>query len=61
MGEGKMWDPMSGEAKPAAEVLRAMDVDPIKLGAKEGLAMINGTQLIASLGAEATGDAARFA
>lgn len=26
---------------------------PVKLGAKEGLAMINGTQLIASLGSEA--------
>ncbi len=26
---------------------------PIKLGAKEGLAMINGTQLITSIGAEA--------
>ena len=58
-----MWDPMSGEAKPAAEVLRAMDVEPIKLGAKEGLAMINGTQLIASLSAQRGGrcDAARFA
>ena len=44
MGEGQMWDPVSGAAKPAGEVLRAMAVEPIKLGAKEGLAMINGTQ-----------------
>jgi histidine ammonia-lyase len=33
--------------------LECHNLTPIKLGAKEGLAMINGTQLIASISAEA--------
>jgi histidine ammonia-lyase len=41
---------LQGEAK---EILSTAGLKPIVLGAKEGLAMINGTQLIASLGAEA--------
>jgi len=35
------------------QVLESHNLTPIKLGAKEGLAMINGTQLITSIGAEA--------
>lgn len=38
---------------PAAELLRRRGLVPIELHAKEGLALINGTQLIASLGSEA--------
>jgi len=53
MGEGKMWDPRTGEIGDAAKVLSAHSLTPIELGAKEGLALINGTQLITSLGAEA--------
>lgn len=53
MGEGQMWDPRTGELGDAAEILAAHDLTPIRLRAKEGLAMINGTQLIASLGSEA--------
>jgi histidine ammonia-lyase len=34
-------------------VLEAHNLTPIRLVAKEGLALINGTQLITSLGAEA--------
>lgn len=37
----------------AAEVLKEHELSPIKLKAKEGLALINGTQLITALGAEA--------
>mmetsp|Transcript_6325 Transcript_6325/g.12855 ORF Transcript_6325/g.12855 Transcript_6325/m.12855 type:complete len:736 (+) Transcript_6325:479-2686(+) len=37
----------------AAQILEKHGLSPIKLGAKEGLALINGTQMIASLGAEA--------
>jgi len=48
-----MWNPRSSEWQPACDVLRAFDFEPIALKAKEGLALINGTQLIASLGAEA--------
>ncbi|XP_041458431.1 histidine ammonia-lyase-like [Lytechinus variegatus] len=52
MGEGKMWSPKSGYAD-AKDVLKAHGLTPIELGPKEGLALINGTQLITSLGAEA--------
>ena len=61
MGEGKMWDPATGAIGEAADVLKAAGLEPIVLGAKEGLAMINGTQMIAALGAEATERAARIA
>ena len=53
IGEGKMWDPSTGALGDASEILAKNGLEPIVLGAKEGLAMINGTQLIASLGSEA--------
>ncbi|XP_012697892.1 histidine ammonia-lyase [Clupea harengus] len=52
MGEGKMWSPKSGWAD-AKYVLQAHGLKPISLKPKEGLALINGTQMITSLGAEA--------
>lgn len=52
LGEGQMWSPKSGWAD-ANLVLKAHGLEPLKLGPKEGLALINGTQLITSLGAEA--------
>lgn len=52
MGEGHMWSPSTGWGD-AHYVLESHNLTPIKLGAKEGLAMINGTQLITSIGAEA--------
>ncbi|XP_068579931.1 histidine ammonia-lyase [Cebidichthys violaceus] len=52
MGEGKMWSPKSGWAD-AKYVLEAHGLKPISLRPKEGLALINGTQMITSLGAEA--------
>lgn len=61
MGEGKMWDPKTGLIADAGDVLKANNLSPIKLGAKEGLALINGTQLITSLGAEAVERAANAA
>ncbi|EER18889.1 Histidine ammonia-lyase, putative [Perkinsus marinus ATCC 50983] len=53
LGEGLMWDPQSAEPKPAGEVLERHGLEPLQLGPKEGLALINGTQLISSLGSEA--------
>ncbi|ADI14045.1 histidine ammonia-lyase [Truepera radiovictrix] len=38
-----------GRVQPAAEVLRALGHEPLTLAAKEGLALINGTQLMGSL------------
>lgn len=44
LGEGYFWQ---GQQKvPAAQVLAAHDLSPINLRAKEGLALINGTQFI---------------
>jgi histidine ammonia-lyase len=52
LGEGKMWSPKTG-LEDAAYVLRKNGLKPISLKAKEGLALINGTQLITALGSEA--------
>ncbi|MDE3246174.1 MAG: aromatic amino acid lyase, partial [Acidobacteriota bacterium] len=48
VGEGLAWKDET--QMPGAEVLKAAGLDPIQLQAKEGLALINGTQLITSLG-----------
>ncbi|MBB6119774.1 histidine ammonia-lyase [Nocardiopsis algeriensis] len=42
MGEGRVRD-ASGGCVPAAEAMRAAGIAPVELGAKEGLALINGT------------------
>ncbi|KAG8578027.1 hypothetical protein GDO81_010363 [Engystomops pustulosus] len=52
IGEGKMWSPKSGWAD-AKYVLEAHGLRPVSLKPKEGLALINGTQMITSLGCEA--------
>ncbi|XP_050696685.1 histidine ammonia-lyase-like [Eriocheir sinensis] len=52
LGEGKMWSPKTGWGN-ASYVLEAHNLRPIKLRAKEGIALINGTQLITSITAEA--------
>ncbi|XP_077355286.1 histidine ammonia-lyase-like isoform X2 [Festucalex cinctus] len=52
MGEGNMWSPQSGWADSKA-VLEGHGLKPLVLKPKEGLSLINGTQLISSLGAEA--------
>jgi histidine ammonia-lyase len=53
MGEGKMWNPLTSQFEDAAHVLKENGLEPITLEAKEGLALINGTQFISALGAEA--------
>ncbi|XP_060101189.1 histidine ammonia-lyase isoform X2 [Heteronotia binoei] len=60
IGEGKMWSPKSGWAD-AKYVLEAHGLKPINLKPKEGLALINGTQMITSLGCEAVERAAAIA
>ena len=42
MGEGEVWTP-TGEGVPAAEALASAGIEPLTLIAKEGLALINGT------------------
>ncbi|KAL3106992.1 hypothetical protein niasHT_019388 [Heterodera trifolii] len=50
IGEGQMWSPRTGWTD-ASEVLAVNGLEPMALGYKEGLALINGTQLVSALGA----------
>lgn len=49
MGEGEVW--VGGRRTPATEALRAAGLEPHRLGPKEGLALINGVQISAAIGA----------
>lgn len=55
LGEGEV--EFQGEVRPSAQVLEATGLAPLTLAAKEGLALINGTQAMASLLALAVVDA----
>ncbi|WP_105254184.1 histidine ammonia-lyase [Pseudoalteromonas sp. T1lg75] len=48
IGEGEFWQ--DGKPVPAAQLLEANGLAPLELHAKEGLALINGTQFILSHG-----------
>lgn len=48
MGEGEVF--YKGELRPADEVLKELDIAPVSLEAKEGLALINGTQPMTAQG-----------
>jgi histidine ammonia-lyase len=48
IGEGEVFDP-AGEREPSAEALRRVGIEPIDLGPKEGLALINGTDGILAM------------
>jgi histidine ammonia-lyase len=52
LGEGEAF--YRGERMSGAEALRRAGLAPIKLGAKEGLALINGTAVMAAIGALTT-------
>jgi histidine ammonia-lyase len=49
VGEGRAW--FDGELLPSADALAGAGVEPIRLEAKEGLSLINGTQFMAAFGA----------
>src|SRR5436853_5034221 len=49
IGEGKAW--YDGELLDGGEALAAAGLQPIRLAAKEGLSLINGTQFMTALGA----------
>lgn len=53
IGEGQMCTWTNREWRDAEQVLKEIGVEKVVLGAKEGLAMINGTQFMTSLGCEA--------
>ncbi len=48
IGEGEVW--LRGEKVPAAVVLNKSGLDPVELQAKEGLALLNGTQFMSAYG-----------
>src|SRR4051812_1675144 len=48
IGEGEAF--LKGTKMPGAEALRAVGLEPIELGAKEGLALLNGTQAMHGVG-----------
>ena len=58
IGHGKVW--FKGELVEAKEALAAYNLSPILLGAKEGLALINGTQFMAAHGVKAVVEMGRL-
>ena len=51
---------LGGQVVPSLIALRETGIEPLVLGAKEGLAILNGTQLMSALGALVAVDAARL-
>jgi len=51
IGRGEVWDETLSASTPAAVVLEKKGIMPISLQAKDGLALINGTQMMAAYGA----------
>jgi histidine ammonia-lyase len=49
VGEGEAW--VEGERLAGAEALARVGLEPIRLAAKEGLSLVNGTQFMAAFGA----------
>lgn len=55
IGEGEA--DLNGQRMPGADALRAAGLEPLELEAKEGLALINGTQMMLAVGALAVVEA----
>jgi len=51
IGKGRFWAPDGRETVDAATVLAARGMAPVHLAAKDGLALVNGTQLMTAYGA----------
>jgi histidine ammonia-lyase len=51
IGRGEVWNETETGKKDAAEAMRLLGIEPVRLKAKDGLALINGTQLMAAYGA----------
>ena len=49
IGEGEAW--VNGELLAGADALARLDLEPLRLQAKEGLSLVNGTQFMAAFGA----------
>ncbi len=48
IGEGESW--FGGERLPGEDALRRAEIAPVRLAAKEGLALLNGTQAMGAVG-----------
>jgi histidine ammonia-lyase len=59
IGKGEGW--LDGRRMPAAAILDACGLKPLKLEPGEGLALVNGTQVMTAIGALAVHDALRLA
>ncbi len=51
IGRGEVWNETETDKLDAADALQRAGIEPIQLKAKDGLALINGTQLMAAYGA----------
>ena len=51
IGRGEVWNETETGKKDAAEAMRLLGIEPVRLEAKDGLALINGTQMMAAYGA----------
>ncbi len=60
IGEGHVFTPGSARPVPTAKAMAAAKIKPVTLAAKEGLALINGTHLMATEAALLVHDAARL-
>jgi histidine ammonia-lyase len=49
IGEGEAW--FAGRRMPSAQALHLAGLEPVRLGAKEGLSLINGTQVMTGIAA----------
>lgn len=58
IGKGEAW--YKGELLPGAEALKRIGLAPLTLGAGEGLALINGTQVMTAIGVLVVHDAIRL-
>jgi len=58
MGEGEAWH--DGNRLPAADALEAVGLSPIELQARDGLAIINGSNMLTAMAALTLCDAARW-
>ncbi|HEX9615302.1 MAG TPA: histidine ammonia-lyase [Bacteroidota bacterium] len=60
IGKGRVWQSDSGRIVPALRVLKSHGLVPARLTAKEGLALINGTQMMCAFAALAVHEANRL-
>lgn len=51
IGRGEVWNETESGKREAAEAMQLLGIEPVRLKAKDGLALINGTQLMTAYGA----------